>query len=126
MEKELLRLLAMVLNQVPQADQPGNALDLNQYGVGKNVIIRTYTAGVHFGELVQRNGTEVLLKNARRIWKWSGAFTLTEVAALGIDTSQSRLSIASSEPILLTQAIEVILCSIVVIKQLTEAKSHDC
>lgn len=39
----------------------------------KEVIVRTYSAGVHVGELVSHKGTEVTLKNARRIWKWVGA-----------------------------------------------------
>ena len=32
------------------------------------VIVRTYSAGVHAGIMVSRNGKEVVLKNARRLW----------------------------------------------------------
>ena len=32
------------------------------------VIVRTYSAGVHYGRLVSRNGKEVVLSGARRIW----------------------------------------------------------
>jgi hypothetical protein len=71
----------------------------------KLVVVRTYSAGVHVGEFVSRNGQEISLTNARRIWSWSGALSLHEVASRGI--SGGKVSVAVSD-ILLTQAIEVI------------------
>jgi len=71
------------------------------------VIVRTYSAGVHVGELVSRKGIEVTLANARRLWRWRGANTLNEVALRGAAQEFTRLS----EPVPsidLTQAIEVI------------------
>ena len=38
--------------------------------IGEKVIVRTYSAGVWFGTLDQKAGCEVILKNARRMWKW--------------------------------------------------------
>ena len=49
----------------------------------KYVIIRTYSAGVHAGYLKEKNGTEVILTNARRIWKWCGAASLSQLAMEG-------------------------------------------
>ena len=49
----------------------------------EHVIVRTYSAGVHFGELVSREGKEVVLQNAKRIWSWKGANTLHEIAVRG-------------------------------------------
>lgn len=49
----------------------------------KYVIVRTYSAGVFAGELESRNGREVILLNARRIWYWSGAATLSQLAMEG-------------------------------------------
>ena len=74
------------------------------------VIVRTYSAGVHAGELVKRDGKEVQLANARRIWRWYGANTLHEMSLAGLDTKQSRVSkpVAS---IVLTEVIEVIACT---------------
>lgn len=46
----------------------------------KYVIVRTYTAGAFAGELESRNGREVVLLNARRIWYWSGAASLSQLA----------------------------------------------
>jgi len=49
----------------------------------KYVIVRTYTAGVFAGELESRNGKEVVLNNARRLWYWSGAASLSQMAVDG-------------------------------------------
>jgi hypothetical protein len=74
---------------------------------GKFVLIRTYSAGVHFGTLIERSGQEVRLKNARRLWSWNGALSLSEVAAKGIDLKNSKVSVPVDE-IILTQAVEII------------------
>ncbi len=50
----------------------------NQY-----VIVRTQTAGVFAGTFVSRNGQEIVLSNARRIWYWAGAATLSQLAEEG-------------------------------------------
>ena len=75
--------------------------------VGQHVLIRTYSAGVHFGRLKFRNGTEATLSDARRIWSWKGANTLNEIATKGIDQSASNVSQPVPE-IDLTNVIEVI------------------
>jgi hypothetical protein len=49
----------------------------------KYVIVRTYSAGVFAGELVSRKGQEVILRNARRIWYWAGAASLSQLAMEG-------------------------------------------
>jgi hypothetical protein len=81
------------------------------------VIVRTYSAGVHFGKLKSREGREVTLTDARRIWSWSGANTLSEISQKGCSMDRSRIS----EPvpsILLLEAIEIIPCSIAAIENL--------
>ena len=75
----------------------------------KYVVIRTYSAGVHVGELSDRRGQEVDLVNARRIWSWKGANTLHEIANSGVSTG-SRVS-QTVAAITLTQAIEIIECT---------------
>lgn len=75
----------------------------------KPVIVRTYSAGVHFGYLKSRNGREVELERSRRIWRWFGAWTLSEIATAGVDASKSK--IAAPVSIILTEAIEIIDCT---------------
>jgi len=74
---------------------------------GTRVLIRTNSAGVHFGTLIGRESQEVHLSHARRLWSWSGALSLSEIAAAGCDIKNSKISVAVDE-ILLTQAIEII------------------
>ena len=76
---------------------------------GREVIVRTWSAGVHFGTLVRQEGTEVVLHNARRLWRWEGAFTLSAVAVNGVG-SASKLA-ATVPQILVTEAIEIIPCT---------------
>lgn len=71
------------------------------------VLIRTYSAGVHIGKLLHRNGMEVTLGEARRLWRWRGANTLNEVTTKGVDTTWSRLS-EPIDQILLLEAIEIL------------------
>ena len=52
-------------------------------GKKKYVIVRTYSAGVFAGTLVSRTGQEVVLRNARRLWFWSGAASLSQLAMEG-------------------------------------------
>jgi hypothetical protein len=75
--------------------------------VGRHVVVRTYSAGVHLGTLAEREGTAVVLRDARRLWRWAGAFTLSEVATAGVKRVGSRIS-ATVPTILVTEAIEVI------------------
>ena len=87
--------------------------------VGSEVIVRTYSAGVHIGTLKSREGREVVLTNARRLWSWSGAFTLNAVATGGVSRDNSRISKPVPE-ITLLDAIEVIPVSIGVDLSTTE------
>lgn len=73
---------------------------------GKYVVVRTYSAGVHVGVLQQRAGQEVVLGEARRVWRWQGRNTLNEIALRGVGDG-SRVS-ETVPSILLTGAIEVI------------------
>ena len=47
------------------------------------VIIRSEKAGVFFGELVERDGQEVKMRNVRRLWYWNGAASLSQLAVDG-------------------------------------------
>tara|TARA_R110000796_G_scaffold150398_1_gene267145 strand:- start:75 stop:437 length:363 start_codon:yes stop_codon:yes gene_type:complete len=51
--------------------------------LGTLVLIRARKAGVHYG-ILARVGDFVILTNSHRIWKWEGAFTLSEVSQKGI------------------------------------------
>lgn len=81
----------------------------------KYVIVRASAAGVHCGELASRDGSEVVLEKARRIWRWDTrndavkAFTLHEVSMIGAG-SGGRVS-AEVDEILVLGVCEVIPCT---------------
>ena len=74
----------------------------------KYVIVRTYSAGVFAGELESRNGQEVILRNARRIWYWSGAATLSQLAMEGTKDPLNCKFPREVDRIELLQAIEIL------------------
>jgi len=76
--------------------------------IGKKVLVRTSSAGVHVGTLVSRDGKEVVLKNARRIWYWDGAASLSQLAMSGTSKPQNCKFPCPVDEILLTEAIEII------------------
>jgi hypothetical protein len=74
----------------------------------KFVMVRTYSAGVFAGFLESRNGQEVVLKDARRIWYWAGAASLSELATKGTSKPESCKFPAAVGRVELLQAIEII------------------
>ena len=72
------------------------------------VIVRTYSAGVFAGYLFLENGKEVILKDARRIWNWYGAASLSELAVRGTSQPEKcKFPIAVPE-VRLKEAIEIL------------------
>ena len=92
----------------------------NVANVAKPVVVRTQSAGAHFGYLVSHNGKEVKQPRSRRLWRWFGAWTLSEVATAGIDVSKSR--VGAPVDIVLTEAIEIIDCTPAAVDSLETAK----
>ena len=78
--------------------------------VGKFVICRCYSAGVHAGELVSQKDDQVVLKNSRRLWQWmsNGGVALSGLSQLGLKSGKVD---ALLPEIALTGVIETIPCS---------------
>jgi hypothetical protein len=72
------------------------------------VIVRTQSAGVFAGELVSRKGKEVVMRNARRLWYWSGAASLSELATRGTSKPHECKFPVAVVAVTLTEAIEII------------------
>ena len=76
--------------------------------VGRRVLVRTYSAGVHIGTLVSvnpDNAMECHLKDALRLWKWEGGgLSLSAIAHNGI--KGGRLN--RTDEVVLTNVIEYI------------------
>ena len=98
--KELIELLG-VKNTATESG-------LNSFAIGQEVIIRTYSAGVWFGRLKQKSGNEVIITEARRMWRWwaKESISLSGVALHGIKQEDSR--IAGAVESVWLQPIEII------------------
>ena len=99
---------------------PANYNGLNSF-IGDYVIIRTYSAGCWFGLLAEKSGNEVILQNARRMWRWHAAqsISLSGCAKYGVLHDKSKIV----EPVecVWLEAIEIIPCKDVAIESLQGA-----
>ena len=95
--------LAVLFNNT-ESKQPG----LNSM-VGVKAIIRTYSAGVWYGEISQKSGKEVIVKNGRRMnyFKVIKGISLSSVANNGVH-QDSRIAEAVDSVWL--EAVELIPC----------------
>ena len=90
--------------------------------IGKKVIIRGDRSGVEYGTLVAQEGQEVTLKNARRIWYWDGAASLSQLAKDGTSRPSSCKFTVFVDSITIFDAIEIIPCTDKAIKSIEEVK----
>ena len=70
--------------------------------------MRTDSAGVFAGTLESRKGKEVVLSDARRLWYWDGAASLSEIATRGVSKPQNCKFPVAVPSVTLTEAIEIL------------------
>lgn len=88
-----------------------NDLRLIKQFDGKYCLVRTRGAGVHVGIIEELIGRRVVMRDARRIFRWRGANTLNELSVEGADLeSFTRISNPVKEICLLT-VTEIIECT---------------
>lgn len=74
-------------------------------------IVRTDRAGVFFAEIESRNGSEAELKNARRLWYWSGAASLSQLANEGVTRPNDCKFTVTVDSCTVLGVIEIIPCT---------------
>lgn len=83
--------------------------------IGKKVIIRSYGAGVFFGTLNEAEQCEdkwtVELLNCRRLWKWAGACSITQLAVDGTKNPNECMFTVTEPSIIISSIIEIHECS---------------
>ena len=80
----------------------------------KFYIIRTHSAGVWFGNIQKLDGTIAIVTNARRLWYWAGAASLSQLAVDGTKNPSSckfTVTITDEDGVYLPQVIEVLPCT---------------
>ena len=85
---------------------PAEELDGMEY-----CMVRTYSAGVFAGYVEKRDGKEVTLRQARRIWSWDGAASLSQLATDGTSKPENCKFPCEVDKVILTEAIEIISIS---------------
>lgn len=77
------------------------------FAKGSYALVRTYSAGVWFGKILERDKKEMVLSDARMLWSWVcvKGISLAEIAEYGV-ANESR--ICSPVTVLLTEVIQVI------------------
>ncbi len=75
--------------------------------------VRTRNAGVFLGYIDPKSidGTVGIVRNARRVWVWAGAASLSELAQRGTSKPESCKWPMPVSEVYLTQIVEVIPCT---------------
>jgi hypothetical protein len=86
--------------------------------IGKKVIVRADRAGVFYGELVEKNGSDVLMKDVRKLWYWDGANSIEDLSISGTKSPEKcKFTIVVSE-MEIANAIQVLPCTSEAIKSI--------
>lgn len=71
-------------------------------------IVRTHSAGVFAGYLESRSGREVILTQARRLWYWEGAASLSQLSVEGVGKPDRCKFPVKVPRVILLEAIEIL------------------
>jgi len=83
-------------------------------------IVRTYSAGVFAGYIESRNGREVVMRKARRLWMWSGAASLSQLAMDGTSKPSDCKFPCEVDKVELLEVIEILDCTEKAMKSIKE------
>lgn len=79
--------------------------------IGKYVIVRGDRSGVFAGILAEKNGREITLNDCRRLWYWSGANSISQIAVDGVKKPQLCRFTVTVDEIIILDALEIIPCT---------------
>jgi len=96
------------INYVPknEVQEKAEMLDGMKY-----CIVRTYSAGVFAGYVKSRDGQEIVMRQARRIWYWDGAASLSQLAVDGTSKPDTCKFPVAVDRVELLQVIEILDCT---------------
>mgnify|MGYP001615154297 CR=1 FL=1 len=82
-----------------------------QYEGMEYCIVRTDRAGVFAGYVASREGSEAVVKNARRLWHWDGAASLSQLSLDGVAAPQNCKFPRAVPTVTLLGVIEILPCT---------------
>ena len=81
-------------------------------------IIRCDRAGVFYAEIAERRGSEADLMNARRLWYWDGAASLSQLALEGVKAPRNCKFTVTVPSMTVLGVIEIIPCAEAAVKSI--------
>ena len=90
----------VIINGEVYAKKQSNSCDYS--------IVRTYSAGVFFGIIESREGREAVIRDARRIWSWEGAASLSQLAVDGTSKPTECRFPCEVDKIIVIEVIEIL------------------
>lgn len=81
-------------------------MDSNKY-----YIVRADRAGVFFGHIKERDGSEVTMTDVRRLWYWEGAASLSQMAVDGVSRPRDCKFTMTVPEMTILGVIEIIPCT---------------
>jgi len=82
--------------------------DIDESKISDYVIVRTYSAGVFAGYIDSRSAESIVMKNARRLWYWDGAASLSQLAMEGTSKPENCKFPCAVSRVELLNAIEIL------------------
>ena len=119
MEAEVKTLSINGVEYVPKGSRVELAKEFNGM---RYQIVRTYSAGVFAGYVESRNGQEIVMRQARRLWYWDGAASLSQLAMEGTQKPKECKFPCEVDRIELLQVIEIIDCTSIAEKSIKGVK----
>ena len=83
-------------------------MEIKNSVIGKECVVRGKNFGVFSGTVAEVEGDTVLLTDARRLWYWDGAASLSQLAMEGVKAPKNCRFTVAVESIVLLGAIEII------------------
>jgi len=117
--KELIELSKLLENSSSVDEENTNDF------VGKYVIVRWYDAGVWAGKLIDGTHGNIILEDARMLWRWwnKKGIGLSSLAVNGLDETKSEIRILEPQKKILINDLRVstfYICEPQVEKQIRE------
>ena len=74
-------------------------------------IVRSPKAGVFYGYITEKEGSEVTMKDVRCLWSWRGANSLNDLAAYGVKYPEECRFTNAYKMITILDVCEILPCS---------------
>lgn len=74
-------------------------------------IVRCDRAGVFFGRITDRRGNEVDMADVRKVWYWSGAAAVEQLAMDGVKNPEACKITVEVPQMTVMEAIQIIPCT---------------